>query len=190
MITDTNCLEPFRPLDGVRPRIFFGRNEMLNSRVARSERFQIHGDIVTLFAGAEDTNGAWRFFQTDILARHASGVLPHAHLREDETSLVRRGLFEFLIAGRRIVLRPRHVVWILRGIVHSYRSLNDGVGTLWAALSPAGLEGLFREAGIRLDVSLPGLDREVAKEFIHPAHEICLYSKAMRGNIVVETNLV
>ena len=42
----------------------------------------------------------------------------------------------------------------------------------------------------RLDVSLPGLDREVAKELVHAAHEICPYSKATRGNIAVETNLV
>ena len=42
----------------------------------------------------------------------------------------------------------------------------------------------------RLDVSLPGLDREVAKELIHAAHEICPYSKATHGNIAVETNLV
>jgi organic hydroperoxide reductase OsmC/OhrA len=42
----------------------------------------------------------------------------------------------------------------------------------------------------RLDVSLPGLDREVAEELIHAAHEICPYSKATHGNITVETNLV
>ncbi len=42
----------------------------------------------------------------------------------------------------------------------------------------------------RLNVSLPGLDRDVAHELIHAAHEICPYSKATRGNIDVETNLV
>jgi lipoyl-dependent peroxiredoxin len=42
----------------------------------------------------------------------------------------------------------------------------------------------------RLDVSLPGVDREVAKELIHAAHEICPYSKATYGSIPVETNLV
>ena len=42
----------------------------------------------------------------------------------------------------------------------------------------------------RLDVSLPGVDGEVAKDLIHAAHEICPYSKATRGNIEVETNLV
>jgi lipoyl-dependent peroxiredoxin len=51
-----------------------------------------------------------------------------------------------------------------------------------------GEDGFFLSA--RFNVSLPGLDREVAKELIHAAHGICPYSKAMRGNIAVETNLV
>ena len=42
----------------------------------------------------------------------------------------------------------------------------------------------------RLNVNLPGLDREIAEELIHAAHEICPYSKATHGNIAVETNLV
>jgi lipoyl-dependent peroxiredoxin len=41
-----------------------------------------------------------------------------------------------------------------------------------------------------LDVSLPGLDRSVATELIQEAHGICPYSKAVHGNIKVETNLV
>jgi len=42
----------------------------------------------------------------------------------------------------------------------------------------------------RLNVSLPGLDRDVAKSLIETAHETCPYSRATRGNIDVETNLV
>lgn len=42
----------------------------------------------------------------------------------------------------------------------------------------------------RLNVSLPDLDRDVAHELIHAAHDICPYSKATHGNIDVETNLV
>jgi lipoyl-dependent peroxiredoxin len=42
----------------------------------------------------------------------------------------------------------------------------------------------------RLDVTMPGVDREVATELIHAAHGICPYSKATKGNITVETNLV
>ena len=41
----------------------------------------------------------------------------------------------------------------------------------------------------RLNVSLPGLDREVARAVVDAAHEICPYSKATRGNIEVVINL-
>ena len=42
----------------------------------------------------------------------------------------------------------------------------------------------------RLNVSLPGLPREVAEALAHGAHEICPYSKATRGNIDVEVNVL
>ena len=43
----------------------------------------------------------------------------------------------------------------------------------------------------RLNVSLPGVDREVGQALLHAAHGICPYSKAMRGGGVdVSTNLV
>ena len=41
----------------------------------------------------------------------------------------------------------------------------------------------------RLNVSIPGLDREIAEGLLHAAHDICPYSKAVRGNIEVETTL-
>jgi Ohr subfamily peroxiredoxin len=43
---------------------------------------------------------------------------------------------------------------------------------------------------VRLSVSLPGIDREVAHRLLHDTHEICPYSRATHGNIAVETNLV
>ena len=42
----------------------------------------------------------------------------------------------------------------------------------------------------RLNVSLPGLDPEVARQVVDAAHEVCPYSQATRGNIPVEINLV
>ena len=42
----------------------------------------------------------------------------------------------------------------------------------------------------RLNVSLPGLDRDVARAIVDAAHQICPYSKATRGNIEVSINLV
>jgi Ohr subfamily peroxiredoxin len=51
-----------------------------------------------------------------------------------------------------------------------------------------GGDGYFLKA--RLNVSLPGLDRHVAQSILDGAHQTCPYSKATRGNIEVEINLV
>ncbi len=51
-----------------------------------------------------------------------------------------------------------------------------------------GSDGYF--LGARLNVSLPGVDRQVAQALLDGAHKTCPYSKATRGNINVEINLV
>jgi osmotically inducible protein OsmC len=48
--------------------------------------------------------------------------------------------------------------------------------------------GYFLQA--RLNVSLPGVEREVAEALAHAAHQTCPYSKATRGNIGVTINVV
>lgn len=50
-------------------------------------------------------------------------------------------------------------------------------------------EGSYTLAA-RLNVSLPGLEREVAQSLVDAAHQICPYSKATRGNIDVATTVV
>jgi lipoyl-dependent peroxiredoxin len=42
----------------------------------------------------------------------------------------------------------------------------------------------------RLNVTLPGMDREAAQGLIDAAHKVCPYSNATRGNIDVAVNLV
>jgi osmotically inducible protein OsmC len=42
----------------------------------------------------------------------------------------------------------------------------------------------------RLDVSLPGMEREAAQKLVDAAHQVCPYSNATRGNIDVTINVV
>jgi lipoyl-dependent peroxiredoxin len=42
----------------------------------------------------------------------------------------------------------------------------------------------------RLNVGIPGVDRDVGQSLIEEAHQICPYSKATRGNIDVMIRLV
>jgi osmotically inducible protein OsmC len=48
--------------------------------------------------------------------------------------------------------------------------------------------GYFLKA--RLNISLPGMDRDTAKALTDAAHQTCPYSKAVRNNIDVTINLV
>jgi osmotically inducible protein OsmC len=51
-----------------------------------------------------------------------------------------------------------------------------------------GADGYSLQA--RLNVSLPGMEREVAQAVVDAGEQLCPYSKATRGNIGVEINLV
>jgi osmotically inducible protein OsmC len=51
-----------------------------------------------------------------------------------------------------------------------------------------GGNGFFLKA--RFDVSVQGLDKDVVRQLADTAHGICPYSKAVHGNIDVETNVV
>ena len=42
---------------------------------------------------------------------------------------------------------------------------------------------------VRLDVSLPGMERAAAQELVDAAHQVCPYSNATRGNIDVTITL-
>jgi Ohr subfamily peroxiredoxin len=42
----------------------------------------------------------------------------------------------------------------------------------------------------RLNISIPGLDPETAQQLIKEASETCPYSKAIKGNVNVQYNLV
>ena len=52
----------------------------------------------------------------------------------------------------------------------------------------SGKEGYSLRA--RLNVSIPGVDRQVAQDLINEASQTCPYSKAIRGNVNVQYNLV
>ena len=42
---------------------------------------------------------------------------------------------------------------------------------------------------VRLDISLPGMDRAAARDLVDAAHQVCPYSNATRGNIDVRITL-
>ena len=51
-----------------------------------------------------------------------------------------------------------------------------------------GSDGYFLRA--RLNISLPGLDRESARKLVDAAHQTCPYSKATRGKVDLAITVV
>jgi lipoyl-dependent peroxiredoxin len=44
--------------------------------------------------------------------------------------------------------------------------------------------------GAQLDIRVPGVEKDVVEQIAHLSHQICPYSKSVRGNIEVVTNIV
>lgn len=43
---------------------------------------------------------------------------------------------------------------------------------------------------VKMRIRLPGIEHDIAKELVDAAHQICPYSNATRGNIIVDLQLV
>lgn len=75
------------------------------------------------------------------------------------------------------------------GIAAGKRKLSLPVDTAVDAEVDLGVTNGAYLLQARLNVSLPGLDPDLASALIDEAHQTCPYSKATRGNIAVELAL-
>jgi lipoyl-dependent peroxiredoxin len=75
-----------------------------------------------------------------------------------------------------LVIRERKIVLLANVVIDAEVDLNLGEG------------GYCLRA--RLDVGLPGVDREVAQALVDEANQTCPYSKAIRGNVDVAIKLI
>jgi Ohr subfamily peroxiredoxin len=53
-----------------------------------------------------------------------------------------------------------------------------------------GPNGDAYDVAVRLNISLPGVEPDVARRLVDATHHVCPYSRATHGNIAVETKLV
>jgi quercetin dioxygenase-like cupin family protein len=113
------------------------------------ERYWIAGDTLTFKATAADTGGAYALI--DVLATPGEGPPPHIHDNEDETFYVLDGRFEILLGEQVIDAGPGTFAMVPRGTVHRFRCVAEHPSRMLVMFTPGGLEGFFREAGIRAD---------------------------------------
>ena len=112
-----------------------------------------HGWLLTFLATAEETRGQFSLIE----ATTRKGNVPprHIHHREEETFYVLEGEMTVSVGDRTIKAVPGTMVCLPRDVEHSFEIESEQLRVL-ALLTPAGLEGWFKEFSVAApDMTLP-----------------------------------
>ena len=105
------------------------------------ERLSFAGAVFLVKASAESTAGAFAIIEeVDPLDTPL-----HVHANEDELFYVIEGEHVFRVGEEEFPAGPGGVVFAPRQVPHAHRRLVPRVGRFLTMVSPAGLEGFFRE---------------------------------------------
>ena len=76
------------------------------------------------------------------------GPPPHTHHREEELFLILEGRYRFLVDGEWIEnVGPGTVVFVPRGVTHTFEAVGDTPGRHWTLQTPSGFERYFARVG-------------------------------------------
>ena len=97
-----------------------------------------------VLAGGSMTGGAVTFGDAR-LPGHTSGPALHVHSREDEAAYVIEGVMTFRVGEEMFEAGAGTLVWLPRGVPHTFANLSDKPAWVFGTITPAGLEGMFAE---------------------------------------------
>ena len=117
----------------------------VRGRQSLKESVWYSGNLLTFLATGEDTQG--RFALIEIVGRKGNVPPPHIHHREDETFYVLEGEMTFSVGGQTIKGTPGTLIFLPRNILHSFE-IESEQGRVLVLLTPAGLEGYFKECSV------------------------------------------
>jgi quercetin dioxygenase-like cupin family protein len=78
----------------------------------------------------------------------------HIHHQEDEAFYLLSGEVEFWLAGRRSLHGPGEVVFVPRGVEHTFQIVGNLPARMLTVMTPGGFEGFFAEVS-RAQLSIP-----------------------------------
>ncbi len=97
-----------------------------------------------ILAGAGHTGGAVGFGDARLPPRTAGPNL-HVHTREDEASYIVAGVLTVVVGERTFEAGPEELVWLPRGVPHTFANRGDEEVWCVGVTSPAGIEAMFEE---------------------------------------------
>ena len=114
-------------------------------RQSLKESVWYSGHLLTFLATAKDTQG--RFALIEMLGRKGNVPPPHIHHREDETFYILEGEMTASVGGQTIKGTPGTMIFLPRNVLHSFDIESEQMRML-VLLTPAGLEGYFKECSV------------------------------------------
>jgi len=135
-------------------------NEGYAIAAGEGERIWIVADTMTLKATGGSTGGQLVLLEN--LTAPGGGPPPHVHTREDEFFYVLDGAFEIRIGDEVHELGPGGFAFVPRGTVHNFRNTAETPSRILVGFTPGGMEGFFRESGLRAtdDGPAPPVDED------------------------------
>ena len=101
------------------------------------------GELMTFLITSEESGGA--LFMSEISVAPGGGTAPHIHHHEDEAFRVLEGALTIQAGGDTITASAGDFAFLPRGIAHSFKNMGDCDAKALVLITPAGLEGFFRE---------------------------------------------
>ena len=114
---------------------------------AGGKTFVAFGDVMLLKLGDAETGGALTLGYNT--TPPGGGPPPHRHLDEDELFIMVAGREEYLLDGTWTAVEPGTVVYVPRGVTHTFRNVGDAPSQKWTLTTSGGFGRFFREcAGV------------------------------------------
>jgi quercetin dioxygenase-like cupin family protein len=96
------------------------------------------------------------------------GPPPHIHHEHDECFYILEGTYTFVLGNQEIVASTGSVVFVPRGMRHGFKAA-EGSRAL-VTVTPAGMEGFFRELGAGLMAGRPEAELRAELEAKYDSH--------------------
>jgi mannose-6-phosphate isomerase-like protein (cupin superfamily) len=132
-------------------------HQVLTPEEKERQAFQMLALRMFVEVDSDDTNGAVAVVR--VFVPPGAGAAPHVHSREDEVFEVVRGHYRFRHGDQEVDAPVGTILFLPRGIPHTFRNVSDEPGEHTVTLVPGGLEKMFRETSTN-NIQLP---RDAAK---------------------------
>jgi mannose-6-phosphate isomerase-like protein (cupin superfamily) len=113
-------------------------------------------DVTEMYATRLQTGGSLGLLKQIIAPK--SGPPTHVHLTEDEFFYVLKGDFKVKLGDQIIDAPAQSVMFVPRGVAHTFQNAGNEPGELLVGVIPGGLEGMM--------VERPGVDKETVKALV------------------------